>query len=160
MRRPHNQYNQLQGHAHPESNDAALNSDRSIEDYLGAIGTGRKEAEQPGGLDGAQNLLPHLGQIHAASLEQQEGDQEENPRALEPTLAQIAIEQERIAQDGAEGEQIRLHPSSKLQDRGPGVPSSAASGRRDLRLGGAEVRRASEEEEDGFSALFFVFPGT
>jgi hypothetical protein len=50
-------------------------------------------------------------------LEQQKRDQEENPRALEP-FTQIAIEQVRIPQNGAEREQIRLHfKSNPHRDR-------------------------------------------
>jgi hypothetical protein len=55
-------------------------------------------------------------------LEQQERDQEENPRALEP-LAQIPIEQERITQNGAEREQIRLHFNSNPRDQDPAAQS-------------------------------------
>lgn len=76
--------------------------------YLRAIRSRRKKSKRSGGPNRAENLLTDLGQIHPASLEQQERDQEENPRALEP-LAQIAIEQERISQNSTEREQIRLH---------------------------------------------------
>lgn len=48
-------------------------------------------------------------------MEQQKGDQEENPRTIEP-FAQIAIEQIRISQNGAEREQIRLHFKSNPKE--------------------------------------------
>lgn len=87
--------------------------------HLRAIGGGRKQAEGASRLDGAQNLLPDLWEVHSAALGQQEREQEENPGGLESPLAQITIEQKRIAQNAAEGEQGRLHSSSKLRDRTP-----------------------------------------
>lgn len=86
--------------------------------YLGAIRNGREQSERSGGPNGAQDFFADLGQIHCSALgEQEEREQEENPRALDPSssLAQIAvaIENERIPQHASKGKQIWLHRKLK-----------------------------------------------
>jgi len=85
--------------------------------YLGTIRHGREQSERSGGPNGAQDFFSDLGQIHWSSLgEQEEREQEENPIALDSSLAQIAIENERIPQHASKGKQVRLHLNLRRRD--------------------------------------------
>lgn len=85
--------------------------------YLGTIRNGREQSDRSRGPNGAQEFFSNLGQIHCSSLgEQEEREQEENPRALDPSLAQITIENKRIPQHTSKGKQVRLHLNLRRRD--------------------------------------------